>query len=61
MALPLDIVLAGPGIEDQFLSRIHVRTIEDAQIHVASPRGRHPRELMVGANGGVVARPVSTT
>lgn len=34
--LPLDVVLAGPGLEDRFFARATVRLIEDVQVPVAS-------------------------
>jgi hypothetical protein len=47
-ALPLDVVLAGPGIEDQFLSRVHVRSIEGVQVHVASPEDVIVMKILAG-------------
>lgn len=47
-ALPLDVVLAGPGIEDQFLSRVHVRTIEGVQVRVASPEDLIVMKILAG-------------
>jgi hypothetical protein len=46
--LPLDVVLAGPGIEDQFLSRLQVHTIEDVQVHVASPEDVILMKILAG-------------
>ena len=47
-ALPLDVVLAGPGIEDQFLSRVHVRSIEGVQVYVASPEDLIVMKILAG-------------
>jgi hypothetical protein len=46
--LPLDVVLAGPGLEDQFLSRVHVRTIEGVQICIASPEDLIVMKILAG-------------
>jgi hypothetical protein len=35
-AVPTDVVIAGPGIEDQFFERVVERTVEGAQIRVVS-------------------------
>lgn len=35
--LPLDVVLAGPGLEDQFLARAQSRTISGFEIPIISP------------------------
>lgn len=35
-SLPLDVVLAGPGLEDRFLARVIVRTIDGVHVPVAS-------------------------
>ena len=35
-ALPLDVVLAGPGLEDRFFERAGIRVIEDVRVPVAS-------------------------
>lgn len=35
--MPLDIVLAGPGLEDEFLSRAVLVTIDDVEVPVISP------------------------
>lgn len=34
--MPADVVLAGPGLEEQFLARVEARTIEDVVVPVAS-------------------------
>lgn len=47
-ALPLDVVLAGPGLEDQFLARVQVRTIEGVQVHVASPEDIVVMKILAG-------------
>jgi hypothetical protein len=46
--LPLDVVLAGPGIEDQFLSRVHVLSIEGVQVYVASPEDLIVMKILAG-------------
>ncbi len=46
--LPLDVVLAGPGLEDQFLSRAHERTIERVQVSVASPEDLIVMKILAG-------------
>ena len=35
-SLPLDLVLAGPGLEDQFFDRVIVPTIDGIRVPVAS-------------------------
>jgi hypothetical protein len=35
--LPLDVVLAGPGIEDTFFERVQVREIDGVRVRLASP------------------------
>lgn len=35
--MPLDIVLAGPGLEERFFARVVVRTIDGVRVPVASP------------------------
>ena len=46
--LPTDVVLAGPGIEELFLARVHVRTIEDIQVQVASPEDIIVMKILAG-------------
>jgi hypothetical protein len=47
-ALPVDVVLAGPGIEEQFLRRRRRRTIEGVRVFVASPEDMVVMKVLAG-------------
>ena len=47
-ALPLDIVLAGPGIEDQFFDRAQSRDVEGTIVRLASPEDLIVMKLLAG-------------
>jgi len=47
-ALPLDVVLAGPGIEDQFFDRVQVRDIEEVRVRLASPEDLIVMKVLAG-------------
>jgi hypothetical protein len=47
-ALPLDVVLAGPGLEDQFFERVIVRTIDGVQVPVASAEDLTVMKVLAG-------------
>jgi hypothetical protein len=47
-ALPVDVVLAGPGIEDQFFERVQVRDVENVQVRVASPEDIIVMKVLAG-------------
>lgn len=47
-ALPLDIVLAGPGIEDQFFDRAQSREVEGTIVRLASPEDLIVMKLLAG-------------
>ena len=47
-AVPLDVVLAGPGIEDQFFDRVQFRTVEGATVRLASPEDLIVMKLLAG-------------
>jgi uncharacterized nucleotidyltransferase DUF6036 len=46
--LPIDVVLAGPGIEDQFFDRVQVRQIENVAVRVASPEDIIVMKVLAG-------------
>jgi Nucleotidyltransferase of unknown function (DUF6036) len=46
--LPVDIVLAGPGIEDQFFDRVQVREIGSVPVRVASPEDIIVMKVLAG-------------
>ena len=46
--LPADVVLAGPGIEDQFFDRVQVRQIENVAVRVASPEDIVVMKVLAG-------------
>jgi hypothetical protein len=47
-ALPVDVVLAGPGIEDQFFDRVQVREIGTVKVPVASPEDIVVMKVLAG-------------
>jgi uncharacterized nucleotidyltransferase DUF6036 len=47
-ALPVDVVLAGPGIEDQFFDRVEVRDLEGLAVRVASPEDVIVMKVLAG-------------
>jgi hypothetical protein len=47
-ALPLDVVLAGPGLEDQFFERVIVRTIDGVRVPVASAEDLVVMKVLAG-------------
>ena len=46
--MPLDIVIAGPGIEDLFFDRVVVREIDGVRIRVASPEDLTVMKVLAG-------------
>jgi hypothetical protein len=46
--MPLDVVLAGPGLEEQFFTRVGVREIEGVPIRVASAEDVVVMKLLAG-------------
>lgn len=46
--LPLDLVLAGPGLEDQFFERIVERNIEGVRVPVASAEDVVVMKILAG-------------
>jgi hypothetical protein len=46
--MPLDVVLAGPGLEEQFFTRVEVREIEGVRVHVASAEDIVVMKLLAG-------------
>lgn len=47
-AMPLDVVLAGPGIEDQFFDRARVVEVEGTRVRVASPEDLIVMKVLAG-------------
>jgi hypothetical protein len=47
-ALPLDIVLAGPGIEDRFFERVEERNIEGTRVRLASAEDLVIMKILAG-------------
>jgi Nucleotidyltransferase of unknown function (DUF6036) len=47
-AMPVDVVLAGPGIEDQFFARALVREVEEVRIRLASPEDLIVMKVLAG-------------
>lgn len=47
-ALPLDVVLAGPGIEDQFFARTVIRTIDGVTVRLASAEDLVVMKVLAG-------------
>lgn len=47
-SLPLDIVLAGPGLEERFFARVVVRTIDGVRVPVASPEDIIVMKVLAG-------------
>ena len=46
--LPLDVVLAGPGIEDRFFERAQARDVEGTTIRLASPEDLVVMKILAG-------------
>jgi hypothetical protein len=46
--MPLDIVLAGPGLEEQFLARVTVRRVGDTPVPVVSPEDLVAMKILAG-------------
>lgn len=46
--MPVDVVLAGPGIEDQFFNRVQVRQIGSVPVRVASPEDIVVMKMLAG-------------
>lgn len=46
--LPLDVVLAGPGIEDQFFYRVQRRDVEGVAVRLASPEDLIVMKVLAG-------------
>ena len=46
--LPLDIVLAGPGLEDRFFERVQVRDVDGVSVRVASPEDLVVMKILAG-------------
>ena len=46
--MPLDIVLAGPGLEDLFLERAQVRDVDGVAVRVASPEDLIVMKILAG-------------
>jgi hypothetical protein len=51
--LPLDVVLAGPGLEDQFFDRVQIRQMGDVAVRVASPEDIVVMKLLAGRSKDV--------
>ena len=47
-ALPMDVVLAGPGIEEQFFDRAQVRTVEGTAVRLASAEDLVIMKILAG-------------
>lgn len=47
-SVPLDIVVAGPGLEDLFLERVRIHEVEGVQIPVASPEDLVVMKILAG-------------
>jgi uncharacterized nucleotidyltransferase DUF6036 len=47
-ALPLDIVLAGPGIEDRFFERVQERNVEGTRVRLASAEDLVVMKILAG-------------
>ena len=46
--LPLDVVLAGPGIEDRFFERVQVRDVDGVSVRLASPEDLVVMKILAG-------------
>jgi hypothetical protein len=46
--LPLDVVFAGPGLEDQFLERVQIRDVEGTPVRVASAEDLVVMKILAG-------------
>lgn len=46
--MPLDVVIAGPGIEDLFFDRVVVREIDGVRVRVASPEDLAVMKVLAG-------------
>ncbi|MBI2835238.1 MAG: nucleotidyl transferase AbiEii/AbiGii toxin family protein [Acidobacteria bacterium] len=46
--LPLDVVLAGPGIEERFFERVQLRQVEDVFVRLASPEDIVIMKMLAG-------------
>ena len=47
-SVPVDVVLAGPGIEDRFFDRVQLRTVEDVTVRVASAEDIIVMKILTG-------------
>jgi hypothetical protein len=47
-SMPLDVVLAGPGLEEQFFTRVGVREIEGVRVRVASAEDVVVMKILAG-------------
>jgi hypothetical protein len=47
-ALPLDVVLAGPGIEDRFFERVEERNVEGTRVRLASAEDLVVMKILAG-------------
>jgi hypothetical protein len=47
-AMPVDVVLAGPGLEEQFMRRRRKRTVEGVRVFVASPEDLVVMKMLAG-------------
>jgi hypothetical protein len=47
-ALPLDVVLASPGIEDRFFERVHERNVEGTPVRLASAEDLIVMKILAG-------------
>ena len=46
--MPVDIVLAGPGLEEQFMRRRRRRTVDGVRVYVASPEDVVVMKVLAG-------------
>ena len=46
--VPLDVVLAGPGIEDRFFERVQVRDVDGVVVRLASPEDLAVMKVLAG-------------